>query len=55
MWAIAYGIITIAKWIIANPVTAIVITVAVITLAIGAYVTIKYLKKNHHHAKAGNA
>lgn len=55
MWTIAYGIIATAKWIIANPVTAIVITVAVITLVIGAYVTIKYLKKKHHRVQAGNA
>lgn len=55
MWAIAYGIITIAKWIIANPVTAIVIAASVFAVIIGTCITIKYLRKKHHHAKAGNA
>lgn len=55
MWAIAYGIIATAKWIIANPVTAIVIAASVIAIIIGTCVTIKYLKKKHHHTQAGNA
>ena len=53
MWAIAYGIIATVKWIIANPATAIAITIAVITLVIGACVTIKRLKK-HHHTQVSN-
>ena len=55
MWAIAYGIITIAKWIIANHVTAIVIAASVFAVIIGTCITIKYLRKKRHHAKAGNA
>lgn len=55
LWAITYGIIAIVKWIVANPVTTIAIATTVIALVIGTYITIKYLKKKHHHAKAGNA
>lgn len=55
MWAIAYGIITTVKWIIANPITTIVIAIAVITLVIGTCITIKYLKKKHHREQVGIA
>ena len=55
MWAITYGIIATVRWIIANPVTAITIVASIITLVISTCVTIKYIKKKHHHAKAGNA